>query len=165
MRILYLLGVLVILVLALIACGSGAAAPPKPAANLPPAVQAAMVGLSQPEMAAMPAVVKVAAPLSTVEPRQDRPFRSYPAPTGAPGFRKYYQMRCYPGCHSYPSDYGLSEAPTVQPTATPTVSLERVYRSYPAPTGAPGFRKYYQMRCYPGCHTYPSAAEPTKVHP
>jgi len=48
---------------------------------------------------AVPAVVKVAAPLSTVEPARERPYRSYPAPTGYPGFRVYYQKRCYPGCH------------------------------------------------------------------
>jgi len=45
------------------------------------------------------------------------------------------------------------------------VSGERPYRSYPAPTGYTGFRKYYQKRCYPGCHYDSSAAEPTRVHP
>jgi hypothetical protein len=164
MRLFYLLGVLVLLVLALIACRSGGAVPPAPAVNLPEAAQATLVSLPQSEMAAA-ATIKIAAPLSTAEPRRDRPYRSYPAPTGSAGFRKYYQIRCYPGCHSYPADYGQGEAPTAQPTATLTVSIERPYRSYAAPTGAPGFRKYYQIRCYPGCHSYPSAAEPTKVHP
>jgi hypothetical protein len=91
--------------------------------------------------------IKAALPTGTPEPIRERPNRSYPAPTGYPGFRVYYQKRCYPGCHSYPS-------------ATPTsisaieASQERPYRSYPAPTGYPGFRVYYQKRCYPGCHTY-----------
>jgi hypothetical protein len=57
-----------------------------------------------------------------------------------------------------------------QPTSTPQPVLsaaterERLYRSYPAPTGLPGFRLYYQKRCYPGCHSYgtpaPDAANP-----
>jgi hypothetical protein len=47
-----------------------------------------------------------AQPASTPEPVQiagdpERPYRSYPAPTGLPGFRLYYQKRCYPGCHTY----------------------------------------------------------------
>ena len=46
-----------------------------------------------------------AQPASTPEPVQiagdpERPYRSYPAPTGLPAFRLYYQKRCYPGCHS-----------------------------------------------------------------
>ena len=57
-----------------------------------------------------------------------------------------------------------------QPTSTPQPMLssatepERPYRSYPAPTGLPGFRVYYQKRCYPGCHTYGTPA-PDAVHP
>lgn len=49
---------------------------------------------------------------------------------------------------------------TPQPTDTPEPVLQvseetdRLYRSCPAPTGYPGFRKYYQKRCYPGCHSY-----------
>lgn len=42
--------------------------------------------------------------------------------------------------------------------------LDRLHRSYPAPTGYPGFRKYYQKRCYPGCHTY-GTPTPDRVHP
>ncbi|MGQ9599916.1 MAG: hypothetical protein ACUVWZ_10925, partial [Anaerolineae bacterium] len=72
-------------------------------------------------------------PTNTPAPTQTRLIRPYPAPTGLPGFRRYYQIRCYPGCH-----YG--------PTPTPA---QRPYRSYPAPTGLPGFRRYYQIRCYP----------------
>jgi len=46
-----------------------------------------------------------AQPADTPEPVQiaddsERPYRSYPAPTGLPGFRLYYQKRCYPGCHT-----------------------------------------------------------------
>jgi hypothetical protein len=41
---------------------------------------------------------------------------------------------------------------------------ERPYRNYPAPTGLPGFRLYYQKRCYPGCHTY-GTPTPGGVHP
>ena len=41
---------------------------------------------------------------------------------------------------------------------------ERLHRSYPAPTGLPGFRRYYQKRCYPGCHTY-GTPTPDRVHP
>jgi len=55
------------------------------------------------------------------------------------------------------------------PTATPEVASasERPYRSYPAPTGYPAFRKYYQKRCYPGCHYDVTAGTPTPqaVHP
>jgi hypothetical protein len=44
---------------------------------------------------------------------------------------------------------------------------ERPNRSYPAPTGYPGFRKYYQKRCYPGCHYDATEGTPTPevVHP
>ena len=44
---------------------------------------------------------------------------------------------------------------------------ERPYRSYPAPTGYPGFRKYYQKRCSPGCHYDAAEGTPTPqaVHP
>jgi hypothetical protein len=76
--------------------------------------------------------------------------------------------------------------PTDTPTPIPTLSSEEIlqvaakatqqviqgqpteirpYRSYPAPTGLPGFRRYYQMRCYPGCHSYGGTPAPTGVHP
>jgi hypothetical protein len=44
---------------------------------------------------------------------------------------------------------------------------ERLHRSYPAPTGYPGFRKYYQKRCYPGCHYDATDGTPTPqvTHP
>ena len=57
---------------------------------------------------------------------------------------------------------------TAQPTSTPEPMLssysdqERLYRSYPEPTGLAGFRLYYQKRCYPGCHGTP---QPDGVHP
>ena len=62
---------------------------------------------------------------------------------------------------------------TAQPTHSASDSSkvasagERPYRSYPAPTGYPGFRKYYQKRCYPGCHYDASEGTPTPqaVHP
>jgi len=47
-------------------------------------------------------------------------------------------------------------------SASDSSDSERLYRSYPKPTGYPGFRKYYQKRCYPGCH---GDSTPTRVHP
>ena len=57
-------------------------------------------------------------------------------------------------------------SPSVEPPTVASAS-DRPYRSYPAPTGYPAFRKYYQMRCYPGCHYGVSAGTPTPhvVHP
>jgi hypothetical protein len=103
----------------------------------------------------------------TPEPTRVRAYRSYPAPTGLPGFRKYYQKRCYPGCHYGEPIVTPSAATDVEPSPTPTPTRVRAYRSYPAPTGLPGFRKYYQKRCYPGCHYGESVVTPmpAKVHP
>ena len=44
---------------------------------------------------------------------------------------------------------------------------DRPYRTYPEPTGQPGFRRYYQKRCYPGCHVPPATgtATPQPAHP
>jgi hypothetical protein len=62
-----------------------------------------------------------------------------------------------------------SAQPASLPSNTPAVASaeDRPYRSYPAPTGYPAFRKYYQKRCYPGCHY--DAAEgtpaPQGIHP
>jgi hypothetical protein len=165
MRHFHLWGFLALLGLMLVACGTGDTSVPRVETEIPAAVQAVLAdNLAEPETA-VSIVVNVAAPTSTAEPTRERPYRSYPAPTGYPGFRKYYQKRCYPGCHSYSTTYTQADAPTVQPTATPTVGRDRPYRSYPAPTGYPGFRVYYQKRCYPGCHTYPSTPAPTLVHP
>lgn len=165
MRTLYLVSILAMLALALIACAAGDASLRPSEAKAPRAVQAAPdTGIAAPEIAAA-GVIRIVAPLSTTEPDRERSYRSYPAPTGRPGFRKYYQIRCYPGCHSYPETYGQDDASATQPTATPTVDAARAHRSYPAPTGAPGFRKYYQIRCYPGCHTYSSTPEPARIHP
>ena len=106
-----------------------------------------------------------AAPAATEEVAPDRYYRSYPAPTGAAGFRRYYQIRCYPGCHTGATPAVPAEA-SVDSVAMDQGSAERPYRSYPAPTGSPGFRRYYQIRCYPGCHSYPSATpDATRVHP
>ncbi len=57
----------------------------------------------------------------------------------------------------------LAAMPTSPPTVTTeeTQALERLHRSYPAPTGYPGFRKYYQKRCYPGCHSDNTFGTPT----
>lgn len=81
-----------------------------------------------------------ATPEPMADPTRDRPYRSYSAPTGVAGFRIYYQMRCYPGCH-----YGVDET-------TPEPTRESPYRSYPALTGVVGFRVCYQKRCSPGRH-------------
>lgn len=82
MRLFHLLGTLVLLAVALIACASGDASLPKSETELPDVVQAALANTPQQEMAVVPEVVGVAAPLSTAEPTRDRPYRSYPAPTG-----------------------------------------------------------------------------------
>jgi hypothetical protein len=92
-----------------------------------------------------------------IEATSERPYRSYPPPTGFPAFRRYYQKRCYPGCHAYPT-------PTPEPALSSASTRERPYRSYPPPTGFPAFRRYYQKRCYPGCHTY-GTPTPDRVHP
>lgn len=160
MRPFYLAGILAILVAVLIACGSGDGSLSLRDTEPPEAVQATRA----PDLATSEGV-EVAAPLSTVEPAQERPYRSYPAPTGYPGFRVYYQKRCYPGCHSYEAAYAQTEPVQAEPTAIPTVGRERPYRPYPAPTGYPGFRVYYQKRCYPGCHYGASTPEPAVVHP
>ena len=64
------------------------------------------------------------APSSGVEPagNPERLYRSYPAPTGFPGFRKYYQKRCYPGCHYDAPASGAPEAEVPEGTPTPQVA-------------------------------------------
>jgi hypothetical protein len=103
----------------------------------------------------------------TPEPGRVRAYRSYPAPTGLPAFRRYYQKRCYPGCHYGESVVTPSAATHAEAPPTPTPTRVRAYRSYPAPTGLPGFRKYYQKRCFPGCHYGETVVTPfpAKVHP
>jgi hypothetical protein len=164
MRTFYSLGILATVALVLVACAIDDASQLTETEHPEVVHIAPDAGIPEPAVAA-DAVIRVVAPLSTAEPERERPYRSYPAPTGYPGFRKYYQMRCYPGCHSYPTVYPEGETAAAQPTATPTVDTARAYRSYPAPTGAPGFRKYYQIRCYPGCHSYSSTPEPARIHP
>ena len=161
MRHFSLFGILVILVAVLVACGTGDAAQSPGETEASGAVHSSLATSEPPEATAEPAVAQISVPLTTAEPTRERLYRPYPAPTGEPAFRKYYQKRCYPGCHYGPATSDEYSAPTAQPT----VSAERPYRTYPAPTGYPGFRKYYQKRCYPGCHYDSSAAEPTKVHP
>jgi hypothetical protein len=157
----YLLGILAILIAVLVACGTGDAPQTQQETEPPAAVQAESPTNEPPQAEEQSSVAQVSAPLSTAEPDEERLHRSYPAPTGYPGFRKYYQKRCYPGCHYDSATSGEGDTAVAQPT----VAAERPNRSYPAPTGYPGFRKYYQKRCYPGCHYDSSAAEPTRVHP
>ena len=65
------------------------------------------------------------------------------------------------------------ETASAQPTSSSSDAVQvasagdRPYRTYPAPTGYPGFRKYYQKRCSPGCHYDASEGSPTPqvVHP
>ena len=63
----------------------------------------------------------------------------------------------------------LAAMPTSPPTLTAEEAraVQRLHRSYPAPTGYPGFRKYYQKRCYPGCHYDSTSGTPTPqvTHP
>jgi hypothetical protein len=63
----------------------------------------------------------------------------------------------------------LTAQPASPSSDSPEVASagERLHRSYPAPTGYPGFRKYYQKRCYPGCHYDATEGTPTPqaVHP
>ncbi len=115
MKNLGLLFVFVILILALVACDEKDSS----AVNLDATIQAAVEATldAQPADTPLPdldatiqsaVLATIAAqPTSTPQPmlsaatERERPYRSYPAPTGLPGFRLYYQKRCYPGCHSY----------------------------------------------------------------
>ena len=128
---------------------------------LPANNSSADVGSAEYQMGSAPA------PVGTPDPERQRYYKSYPAPTGQAGFRKYYQKRCYPGCHygnAIVTPETSAETHTL-PEAKPT--QVRYYRSYPAPTGEAGFRKYYQKRCYPGCHYGGQVVtpEPNAVHP
>jgi hypothetical protein len=165
MRHLHLVGILALLGLGLVACGTGDTSAPEAQTEMPVAVQAVLAkNLAEPETAES-VVVNVAAPTSTAEPTRERPYRSYPAPTGYPGFRLYYQKRCYPGCHYDSTALGPEDLKATQTPDASIAARERPYRSYPAPTGYPGFRLYYQKRCYPGCHYDSSKPVPTKIHP
>jgi hypothetical protein len=62
-------------------------------------------------------------------------------------------LTAQPASASEPSSAGLAEA------------SDRPYRVYPRPTGQAGFRRYYQKRCYPGCHVPADVGTPTPVHP
>jgi hypothetical protein len=107
-----------IVVLALVACLQSTTPtevpPAEPTANVPLTVQAAVDAtlVAQPTDTPGPDVqatveVAVQATLTAeassaaeeVASARERAYRSYPAPTGFPGFRRYYQKRCYPGCH------------------------------------------------------------------
>jgi hypothetical protein len=118
------------------------------------------------EAAAHPAVEGIKL-VGTPGPARERPNRSYPAPTGYPAFRRYYQKRCYPGCHYGSAAPAPTSTPHTPPPALSAQTRERPNRSYPAPTGYPAFRRYYQKRCYPGCHYGGDVVTPvaTKIHP
>ena len=115
MKSLYLLGCFLLIALLLIACNQDDKAPtPDVDATVQSAVEATVQVVEATSQAAKQAAVQAAAeaqlaaqPTSTPEPvvavgdgDRERPYRSYPAPTGLPGFRLYYQKRCYPGCHT-----------------------------------------------------------------
>lgn len=109
---------LVALLLAAGACSGDSTPAPDLEATIEAAVEATLVAQPtdtpapdmQATIAAAVEATLVAQPTSVpptdalVASDQERPFRSYPAPTGYPGFRKYYQKRCYPGCHYDASD-------------------------------------------------------------
>jgi hypothetical protein len=114
MKYLSLLLVFAILFLALVACDKDSSAVDLDA-TIQAAVEATLAAqpadtplpdFSATVLSAVQATI-AAQPTSTPQPvlsaamERDRPYRSYPAPTGLPGFRVYYQKRCYPGCHSY----------------------------------------------------------------
>jgi hypothetical protein len=102
-----------------------------------------------------------------LEATRVREYRSYPAPTGEGGFRRYYQRRCYPGCHYSSAVVTPPVTAETHGETMPVPTRVRAYRSYPAPTGQVGFRRYYQKRCYPGCHYGGNVVAPvaTRVHP
>jgi len=102
MRTFYSLGILATVALVLVACAIDDASQLTETEHPEVVHIAPDAGIPEPAVAA-DAVIRVVAPLSTAEPERERPYRSYPAPTGYPGFRKYYQIRCYPGCHTYSS--------------------------------------------------------------
>jgi hypothetical protein len=91
----------------------------------------------------------IAQTAETPTPTPDSPF-------GAPGkpsidtFRRYYQIRCYPGCHD------------VQKTG-PSTEMSKSPFGAPAKPSRDTFRRYYQIRCYPGCHTEQKGPRP--IHP
>ena len=77
-----------------------------------PDLQATLVAAVEATLTAQPTRPAVDAP--EVASARERPYRSYPAPTGYPGFRKYYQKRCYPGCH-YDAAEGTPTPQVVHP--------------------------------------------------
>jgi hypothetical protein len=116
MKSLYLLGCFLLIALLLIACNQDDKAPtPDVDATVQSAVEATVQAVEATAQAAKQAAIQAAVneaqlaaqPASTPEPvvavsndGRERHYRSYPAPTGLPGFRLYYQKRCYPGCHT-----------------------------------------------------------------
>ena len=94
----------------------------------------------------------------TVQAAVDATLAAQPTDTPSPNLQATVEVAVLETLSAHATSSALPE-PEV------AIASDRPHRSYPAPTGAPGFRKYYQKRCYPGCHYGASAAEPTRVHP
>jgi hypothetical protein len=115
MKYFYVLAVLALIAGILVACGGD----DEPEVDVQSTVEAALEStqVAQPSATPQPDLDATvvwsvqatldARPVNTPEAdlisnqQEGRPHRSYPAPTGYPGFRRYYQKRCYPGCHTY----------------------------------------------------------------
>jgi len=137
MRLFYLLGILVILAAVLVTCSMCDTSQSKRETELPEAVQATLATSEPPQEMAVPAVVKIAAPLSTAEPAQERLYRSYPAPTGYPGFASTIRNAATPAATPI-GDVGRTRCPNcpthrgthrVRRTILPILSsTDRLYR-------------------------------------
>jgi hypothetical protein len=94
---------------------------------------------------------------ATIQAAVEATLAAQPADTPVPDLNATIQSAVHATIEAQPTS-------TPQPALSAATERERAYRSYPAPTGLPGFRVYYQKRCYPGCHTYgtpaPDAANP-----
>ena len=87
----------------------------------------------------------------TVQAAVDATLAAQPTDTPAPDLEAMVESAVQATLTAQPSGSEVKAART----------SERPYRSYPAPTGYPGFRKYYQKRCYPGCHYDTTEGTPT----
>ena len=93
----------------------------------------------------------------TVQAAVNATLAAQPTDTPGPDLEAIVEAAVQATLTAQPSDDAVKDAGT----------SERLHRSYPAPTGYPGFRKYYQKRCYPGCHTDTTQGTPTPpvTHP
>ena len=93
----------------------------------------------------------------TVQAAVDATLTAHPTDTPGPNLKATVEVAVQATLNAQPSGGEEKAAQT----------NERPHRSYPAPTGYPGFRKYYQKRCYPGCHEDSTAGTPTPqvTHP